>query len=74
MVALVARYQVTADLGTQEGAVCQSEKSPPSSPPTVAHLWLQLPVANRQRLLWLLTQLLVGQMKLTEEESHELQD
>ncbi|WP_242038707.1 hypothetical protein, partial [Chroococcidiopsis sp [FACHB-1243]] len=29
LVALVARYQVTADSGTQEGTVCQSEKSPP---------------------------------------------
>ena len=47
----------------EKGSVCR----PPSSPPPLGHseliqLWMRLPAANRQRLLWLLSQLLEHQL------------
>ena len=47
----------------EQGSVCR----PPSSPPSIGHseliqLWMRLPATNRQRLLWLLSQLLEHQL------------
>ena len=47
----------------EKGSVCR----PPSSPPPIGHseliqLWMRLPATNRQRLLWLLSQLLEHQL------------
>jgi hypothetical protein len=47
----------------EKGSLCR----PASSPPSIGHseliqLWLRLPAANRQRLLWLLSQLLEHQL------------
>jgi hypothetical protein len=47
----------------EKGSLCQ----PMSSPPPIGYnelsqLWMRLPTANRQRLLWLLSQLLEHQL------------
>ena len=46
-----------------KGSICR----PTPSPPSIGHseliqLWMRLPAANRQRLLWLLSQLLEHQL------------
>jgi hypothetical protein len=51
-----------------------SRSSPPPSADQYLSRWAQFPAANRQRLLWLLSQLLERQLssgRLQEEVSHE---
>ena len=48
----------------EQGSVCRPPSSPP---PSIGHseliqLWMRLPATNRQRLLWLLSQLLEHQL------------
>lgn len=55
------------------GPFLHRRRSPPPSVPLIPLLWMQLPAANRQRLLWLLSQLVERQIPMTrrEEESNE---
>ena len=61
LVAVVDKLQSQAV--EEKGNLCR----PPSSPPPlgsyeITHLWVKLPAANRQRLMWLLSQLLERQL------------
>ncbi len=47
----------------EKGSVCRGTSSPPPIGDSARiQRWMQLPVANRQRLLWLLSQLLAHQL------------
>jgi hypothetical protein len=47
----------------EKGRVCRPLSSPPPIEPSeLIQLWMRLPAANRQRLLWLLSQLLEHQL------------
>ena len=61
LVTVVEKFRPQA--AEEKGSVCP----PTSSPPPLGHseliqLWMKLPDANRQRLLWLLSQLLEHQL------------
>jgi hypothetical protein len=47
----------------EKGSVCRPSSSPPPIEPSGRiQLWMRLPAPNRQRLLWLLSQLLEHQL------------
>ena len=47
----------------EKGCVCRPLSSPPPiGPSELIQLWMRLPAPNRQRLLWLLSQLLEHQL------------
>ncbi|NJM45278.1 MAG: hypothetical protein HC860_03235 [Alkalinema sp. RU_4_3] len=68
----VARIQASQTQAQEETLRCQSEKSPPTNV-LETNLWLNLPLPNRQRLIWILSQMLENQIaaQLQQEQSHE---
>jgi hypothetical protein len=62
LVAVVEKFRPQAE--QEQGSIGQ----PPSSPPPLGRgeliqVWMRLPAANRQRLLWLLSQLREHQLR-----------
>jgi hypothetical protein len=48
----------------EKGSVCRPTSSPPPIEPSeLIQVWMRLPASNRQRLLWLLSQLLEHQLR-----------
>jgi hypothetical protein len=72
LVTVVAKFRPQAV--EEKGHVCRPLSSPPPiGPSELIQLWMRLPAANRQRLLWLLSQLLEHQLpafSATKEDSH----
>lgn len=67
LVDLVRRLRAAQTVVREEGSSCSHLLSPPPTTLTIP-LWDQLPPFKRQRLLWLLTQLLERQLTVVPEE------